>query len=115
MHKDMLFIGQKPSVSALALFSTDFVSVENAIAWIYDTEDSGSSFEIINHPFVACAPAIDMFTKSYVKFIDEEDLEHSLNKTLMICYICGNERERHSIHDDKIVDQRPREDMILLS
>jgi len=60
MHQSMCQLGQKQSVAALALFSTDFIGIENAMMWVYDEEDEG--YARMRHPFVASLPACEPYT-----------------------------------------------------
>lgn len=48
-------------MAEFALFSTDFVGVETAMAWIYEAEEGTDEMgkETMRHPFIASLPATD--------------------------------------------------------
>ena len=93
MHKNIIALGLTPSVAALALFSTDFNGIEQAMAWLFESEEENSYMML--HPFVASLPASETFTKTYVQYLDEEDLEQGTLAASLVCYICTNEKARH--------------------
>jgi len=69
MHQNVCALGKVPSIATLALYETDFVSVEAAVAWIYEEEEGEST---LRHPFIASLPATEEFTTSYLPYLDEE-------------------------------------------
>ena len=84
-----------PSVAALALFSTDFNGIEDAMSWIYDTEDDTSTQ--MRHPFVASLPNEKPFNSANnVEYLGEDDLESNIIPGSLVCYICGFEKHRHN-------------------
>lgn len=49
-------------MAEFALFSTDFVGVETAMAWIYEAEegtDEQGKETVMRHPFIASLPATE--------------------------------------------------------
>ena len=93
MHQNIIALGLTPSIAALALFSTDFNGIEQAMAWLFESEEENSYMML--HPFVASLPASETFTKMYVQYLDEEDLEQGTLAASLVCYICTNEKARH--------------------
>jgi len=62
MRKDLCNLGLSLLVAEFALFSTDFVGVETAMAWIYEAEegtDEQGKETVMRHPFIASLPATE--------------------------------------------------------
>ena len=90
-------MGQTPSIAALALYSTDFVSVEQAVAWIYEEEegaDEGAGLKM-RHPFVGCLPNTPDFTQTYLPYLDDDAMEKAIIESSLVCAICGKSRDQH--------------------
>ena len=79
-------------MATLALFSTEFIAIDNAMTWIYDEEDVDSTR--MRHPFVASLPAREPFTTAYEQNM-EEDIEHNSVFSSLVCYVCGYEKAKH--------------------
>ena len=82
-------------MAALALFSTDFASLEAATEWVYEVvEDADPRTGQMRHPFVGCLPDIERFTSKNIPYLDD-DLESGSLDSVKICYICSFSRSRH--------------------
>ena len=89
MWQHMSNTGQSPSVALLALYSTDFIGVEQALAWIFEEEEGAEGEGKMQHPFIASLPNTNEFTEAYLPYLDDDAFEKELIDSSLVCYICG--------------------------
>ena len=79
-----------PPAAALALISTNFVSSDAAMDFIYETERDASGQSVMEHDFYGYLPNIEEFRVA--KSSREGDSVGRPLESRLICYICQNQR-----------------------
>ncbi len=63
MHTDLCNLQINPQIAAFALYSTDFTSVEIAMAWVFEEEEGEEAGnEKMRHPFIKSLPETEVTT-----------------------------------------------------
>ena len=87
-----------PQLASLALYNTNFVSIEGAMQWIYDEDDNDyeapDAMRKMRHPFVASLPQTNEFVQANIQYLNQDNEGGGVGASLE-CYICKFERARH--------------------